>query len=92
MDKRIPKSVQGFVLSFGLVVKHHYSGCCVKFCQITTLTQTHRSELVQCVSTQDRIYGFMPIGIAGRGFPLTGSAEDFKQTNIPCDVRTSTQE
>ncbi|MXQ82038.1 hypothetical protein E5288_WYG012480 [Bos mutus] len=34
--------------------------------QITTLTQTHRSELVRSTSPQDRIYGFMPMGNVSR--------------------------
>lgn len=37
------------------------------FCQITTLTQTHRSELVRSASPQDRIYGPMPMGNISRG-------------------------
>jgi len=64
MDKGIiPKTIYSFVHSLGFVVKYHCSVCYINFCQITILTQTHRSELVQYVSTQDRIYGFMPIGI-----------------------------
>lgn len=36
-------------------------------CQITTLPQTHRNELVRSTSPQDRIYGFMPMGIVSHG-------------------------
>lgn len=54
MDQRsIPKTIYSFVHSLGLV-KYHCNACYIHFCQITILTQTHRSELVQCVSTQDR--------------------------------------
>lgn len=43
-------------------LKSYLTALCIAFCQITTLTQTHRSELVRSTSPQDRIYGFMPTG------------------------------